>query len=220
MEVVLCVFAYFVGLVVAQTPEICRAPTVFEAKEQRVDFARHMEVGSTIGQDADNERFYRKETSVVSNLTVTLDLYHEIWSYREHALYRINMRTGECMRMGIVTSFEPIGIPLDARFVGYRHIGSSGIRNSNILTTNWVGENTEKKYRYDLVFTDASLGSSACLPVRVTRFYDDDRSLEQASLFDVTAGISDPTVFTPPDHCPPPPPLPPPTKQSSLFETL
>ncbi|XP_065832922.1 mammalian ependymin-related protein 1-like [Oscarella lobularis] len=198
MRTELVLLACLASLVAAQEPQRCVAISQFEARETSFDFERRFEREAKFGYDAPNERFYRYEEL---NENATRNFYHEIFLHQERAFYRIDLKTRACQRFPLERPFYPIAVPPDARYYASRYLGSSAIAKANLLTTVWVGEDEERHFGYEMVFTERE-----CLPVHVTRFFRESRSMERSTFFDATLGITDPTGFEVPPECERPPP--------------
>ncbi len=82
--------------------------------------------------------------------------------------------------------------------VVFLYVGSSAVPNANILTTLWGAKFVDSKgdnINYFGVYT-----LTACLPLSI--FYDSDSfGHYEAAFYDITPGISDPSVFIPRPEC-------------------
>ncbi|XP_067877577.1 mammalian ependymin-related protein 1-like [Heterodontus francisci] len=113
----------------------------------------------------------------------------EAWSI--HYIFYPQNKT--CVKYPLRTPFQRIEIPRNATFIAQMYIGGSSSPNEGVLANVWNGDLDTGSYI--LTFTEYG-----CLPLFEVH-YNNETGWSSEVFLNLTKGISDPTVFTPPPEC-------------------
>ncbi|XP_067831798.1 ependymin-like isoform X3 [Heptranchias perlo] len=108
-------------------------------------------------------------------------------------MYRFHPQNRTCEKSALRTPFPEIAIPQNATFSGQVYIGGSSAPGEGVLANFWtfaVGD-----YFYGLTVTEFG-----CLLMSVF-LQNKEGGWNLESFYDLTTGISDPSVFFPPSEC-------------------
>jgi hypothetical protein len=184
------------AVVFAQHPRHCDAPWEFEAHAWQADPHNQFFRQGHFAYDAWNER-----TSIFEEVVNGTDqeYYHDIHLFREHRLYRFNLKTKVCTVQNVDFPFRPIHIPHSSHFIRDAIVGTNAFPNSGVLTTQWEERNATEQFSWFGVFTDREVG---CVPV-MDHYRNEAYMINlRTEFYDVVLGISDPNIFIPDSSCP------------------
>ncbi|KAI4895300.1 hypothetical protein NFI96_011143, partial [Prochilodus magdalenae] len=107
--------------------------------------------------DAVNEQIHFTDYGIYGNKTFSLDI---LMQFKEGVMYEIDSARSTCQKYVLNSSFHPMRIPTNARFLDEVILGTSSIPQMGLQVSSWEGEIAEAEAKYILTFTDYS-----CLPV-------------------------------------------------------
>ena len=178
-------------LAYSQVPVPCRSPYAFEGKHFEIDPSKKFEMWSHFAYDAMNERTRSMDIILINK---TRDFYEILRLHRYSLEYRVDLKTKKCTIHPLTEPFRHIEIPRDAHLIGEIYIGGS-YPGEGVEVSMWNGTTPDKQGRWFGSFT--TLG---CIPVSVS--FDVPRTgFVHSNFYDVTLGISDPSIFNPPPEC-------------------
>jgi len=174
------------ALVAAAVGQKFCAPVQWEGFEFNYDVERLFRGGFNISYDATNTRVRVYAREAQGNRQGT---FETIALYATKTVYEIDHTTNQCVKRPLTEAFQPDCLPSNATL---SHTATIGITlNANIFT---IG-NYRSGFDADVVTTVANNA-----PVE-TVVYDTQIGLDHSSYWDVTTGIKNPAVFTPPSNC-------------------
>ncbi|XP_063425524.1 mammalian ependymin-related protein 1-like [Mytilus trossulus] len=189
--VVLCCFV----LAQAQIPKPCESPKQWEGNILRVDRGTAVKPANErlkVSYDETNQRV-REITEYSFTPKPGQETYEVIYLHQTKKEYRINLVTRKCNVTTLTRPFMPDGVPSNATFEGFATVGAAGISGQSLNVQNWkLTSGTETFY--------GVVTSPDCVPVQHTH-YMPPSTFVVSSFFDITAGIRDASVFTPPTEC-------------------
>jgi len=197
---VLNIFAFFFSFVVvvialayvaAQDPQRCDAPNAFESYAVQIDPQEDDILRGKISYDDKNKRTAWIAAYSQDNTTT---YYQHIHLYKEQMKYMIDLQTNDCVSKADSRPWHHYGVPPNATFFRAAYVGTDGKKDAGILVNLWgYGDNIGGRWIGS--YTDKD-----CLPV-TDAFITNSTGWVHTSFFDITYGISDPTVFDPPSSC-------------------
>jgi len=188
------------------TPPNWEATTIIKGHVVKDHHADHFGVHSHYHQDGQRHRVAIYE---MVDYQGNQDYYHKIYlhHHEEHhpepgVEFRINLKTKECTKHELDYPFRPIEIPSNATHHSEQYVGSAGYRDGSVLTGFYTAsfEHEHGKARWQGIFTSRDTG---CFPV--SEVFESKRHEEtevtSMEFFNVVLGISDPSIFYPPEEC-------------------
>ncbi|KAL7887019.1 hypothetical protein AOLI_G00047400 [Acnodon oligacanthus] len=115
--------------------------------------------------------------------------------YDAGIVYEIDSARSTCKKFAMKSSFHPMRIPTNAKFLSEIILGTTSIPQMGLQITSWEGEDAETKAKYVLTFTDYT-----CLPVSAV-IYSKEFGWMTVGFYNQLLGIQDPMAFVPPALC-------------------
>ncbi|XP_067877573.1 ependymin-like isoform X1 [Heterodontus francisci] len=171
-------------------PAPCSSPMLLEGQIILFDQSKFYEEWAKFSYDSIQERMSAFKVVFLGpdkNLQV-----REILLFQESIQYIFYPQNKTCVKYPLRTPFQRIEIPRNATFTAQMYIGGSSSPKEGVLANVWNGDIDAG--HYFLTFTEYG-----CLPVSEV-FYSKTGWIS-ISFLNLTKGISDPTVFTPPPEC-------------------
>merc|ERR1712126_339245 len=185
----LCVVG--LSLVAGQQPRPCDTPPQWEGRLMRRDFSKNFTEYAKITYDETNRRVREiAEMDIGSDREV----FDRLYLHNENKEYRLDLKTRKCNVTTLTRPFIPFGLPRDATYDGEANVGPVNIPGEHATVINFHGHTEDGgQYYGEVTFPD-------CVPVS-TGYYSNRTGAVHSSFYDITAGIPDPNVFTPPSEC-------------------
>eukprot|EP00040_Diaphanoeca_grandis_P029778 m.175135 g.175135 ORF g.175135 m.175135 type:complete len:202 (+) comp31801_c0_seq1:75-680(+) len=191
--------AILVTVVDGETPAACMAPEEWEGRIVVID-PTNIDDGTREFEhsyDAVHRRkFYRERVigEPVANRSYVIRI--ELFEYQGGVFFEIDEITKKCTKGRITGEFEVARVADGATFDSEYIVGSSAFEEGSVTVTSWQKETTQEFWQG--VFTKQD-----CIPVRVsTSDKEDQTKFRTIEYFDITLGIHEPRVFSPPASCP------------------
>jgi len=188
------VFLAVIGIAYAQQPTPCETPKQWQGKFIRRDEKMNYTRYADISYDDTNRRV--REVEYIDD-TQGKFFYDVLYLHNINKEYRIDLKSRKCNVSTITRPFRPFGIPPMAKYVGTANIGPVNIATEHATVIMFEGEDRQSG---DKFFGEVT--TPDCVPVS-NGFFSEKYGFEQTNFFDITAGISDPSVFIPPTNCSP-----------------
>lgn len=198
-------------------PSRCKVPQTWEAtaiiSTTKIGEEDHGEQGLQVGTtkqlvsyDAVSQRTSMEEIYIVKKKQNESKYYvHVIDDYVHHEGYKVVKSEGElhCYRFRFRGQYPTLQPPEGAKFIGSHEIGTSAFPNEGVLTDAWatdLNETNVGKFQGHAVFTYTHVYNQfPCVPVSVD--IQNETYIHAAKYYDVTVGLRNPDVFTPPPVC-------------------
>ncbi|XP_045214320.1 uncharacterized protein LOC123564650 [Mercenaria mercenaria] len=176
----------------AQVPQRCESPKQWTGRRVRSDrYQKFFEIASHTYDEVN----MRTRSIEEIQQGIEKDYYDVIHLHALGTEYRLNLRTKQCNVTKMTRPFRPIGVPLDARFLYEAEFGAAQIPSEHITTLFFDGKSQDGAQYYVQVTTPD------CVPINFdVRSNSTDEHFHE-TYYDVRIGISDPTVFIPPQEC-------------------
>jgi hypothetical protein len=199
------------------TPSPCKVAPIWEAtaivsttKIGEVDNGEQgLEVGTTkqmVSYDTTSQRTSMEEVFIIrKNENVSKSYVHVIDDYSRHEGFKIvKSETGLiCYRFRFRGQFPTMSPPEGAKFVGSHEIGTAGLPDEGVLTDAWatdLNETAVGKFSGHAVWTYThAYNQNPCVPISFD--IQNETYVHSAKYYDVTLGLRNPDVFTPPAAC-------------------
>ncbi|XP_049336549.1 ependymin-2 isoform X1 [Astyanax mexicanus] len=118
-----------------------------------------------------------------------------LMNFKQKVIYEIDHASQTCKKKSLETSFHPMQVPPDSLFFGQAIMGTTSIPAGGLLVNNWVGEVSEIKAQYMLIFSEYT-----CLPI-TAMVHRPGLGWTAISFFNQVLTVLDPSDFTPPAFC-------------------
>ncbi|ESO90086.1 hypothetical protein LOTGIDRAFT_218124 [Lottia gigantea] len=187
---VLLVFCVAVVSVLSQTPNPCVSPKQWEGRLFRYDRSKNFLQRARISYDELDRRVREVEEIEIGQ---TRDYYDVLYLHNIGIEYRLNFRTKNCTITPLTRPFIPAGLPEDAKYRGEATIGPAGVPDEHLTAVLFDGEFEGNPYFGAVTYP-------SCAPIE-TGFYSNRTGTVHSTYFDITLGITDPSVFIPPSEC-------------------
>ncbi|XP_066538404.1 ependymin-like [Hoplias malabaricus] len=142
--------------------------------------------------DAVSEQIRFKDEGSFNNKPFSIDL---LMHFKQGFVYEIDSTKSTCKKYKLKSTFHPMRIPTNAKFLGEVILGTSSIPQMGLQVTSWEGEETDIAAKYLLTFTDYT-----CLPVSAV-VHTKEFGWLTVGFFNQLLGILDPMSFVPPSFC-------------------
>ncbi|KAL6489010.1 hypothetical protein MHYP_G00027510 [Metynnis hypsauchen] len=139
--------------------------------------------------DAVSEQIRFNDYGTYKNKTFSIDF---LMQFKQGVVYEFDSARSTCKKFAMKSSFHPMRIPTNAKFLGEVILGTSSIPQMGLQITSWEGEDAETKAKYVLTFTDYT-----CLPVSAV-IYTKEFGWITVAFYNQLLGIQDPMAFVPP----------------------
>ncbi|XP_067681482.1 mammalian ependymin-related protein 1-like [Haliotis asinina] len=175
------------AVALAQEPHPCESPSQFQGRLSIFDEDRQLGAFGRFAYDDTNRRFRETEEMAIGR---DREYYDRLYLYSKNLAYHLNLRTRNCTITTLTSPSIPFTVPRDARL---RDEGVIGINDEQVTTVNFDGSLAGNSY-----FITAT--SMDCLPVTVV-ITSNSAGVVLRQFYDITLGLADPNVFTPPQEC-------------------
>ncbi|KAL7874728.1 hypothetical protein SRHO_G00056980 [Serrasalmus rhombeus] len=142
--------------------------------------------------DAVSEQIRFNDYGTYKNRTFSVDF---LMQFKQGIVYEIDSTRSTCKKFAMKSSFHPMRIPTNAKFLSEIILGTTSIPQMGLQITTWEGEDAETKAKYVLTFTDYT-----CLPVSAV-IYTKESGWITVAFYNQLLGIQDPMAFVPPALC-------------------
>jgi hypothetical protein len=187
--VVLCAYVY------AQKPTPCTTPPQWDAYLYEYNVKENFQLRAKFTYDA----IYKRERIIEQySLGQDREAYDVLRLNNQNVEYVYSFKYKNCTTRQITRPWRDFGIPANATSYGEAYIGSSAVPNANVLATLWGANFTDPQGNQ--VYYSGAWTYEACLPISST-YYGESFGLTHVSFYDITPGISDPSVFIPRREC-------------------
>eukprot|EP00105_Crassostrea_gigas_P001650 XP_011413900.1 PREDICTED: mammalian ependymin-related protein 1 [Crassostrea gigas] len=178
-----------VGQIICQDPKPCTSPVTWECNEIKIDPARNYVQRRRLSYDARNRRERRVETvEKGSNKT----FYDELILWNENKMYKLDLKTRICNTTVPHRGWIPRGTHPGDKFLSTNLVGASGYPKEKLTVLQFVSNKTDGM-KHTIV------SSPDCIPIRTTIFREQE--IEISTYYDLSIGISDTKIWTPPKEC-------------------
>ncbi|XP_062892456.1 mammalian ependymin-related protein 1-like [Mobula hypostoma] len=143
----------------------------------------------TFSYDAVNERVY---SNIFMNNGKQTWQQVDILLFEKSVMYRYFPQNKTCLKGPLTVPFQKFGVPKNAMLLGPVFAGTPEIPRAGLLCNNW--NVFEQGNYYLMTFTDYD-----CFPLYFMAA--NWKGWFSESFMNITVGIRDPTVFTPPPEC-------------------
>ncbi|XP_045187645.2 mammalian ependymin-related protein 1-like [Mercenaria mercenaria] len=176
----------------AQVPTPCESPKQWVGRRLRTDrYKQYFELAVHSYDEVNMRTASREEREVGKER----DYFAKIHLYNEGLEYALNLRTMQCNVTKLSHPFRRVGVPPDARFLFEGDYGAAGIPSEH-LTAATFGGKFEDGAEYLVTVAEPD-----CIPLDFDVRSNTTTEHYQERYYDLTLGISDPTVFIPPKQC-------------------
>ncbi|XP_072534997.1 ependymin-like [Salminus brasiliensis] len=141
--------------------------------------------------DGVREQIRIRDFGIYDNKVFSVDL---LMLFKEGVVYEIDTARSTCKKFALKSSFHPMRIPTNAKFLSEIVLGTSSLPDMGLPITTWEGEDTEIEAKYVLTFT-----ANACLPVSAVIQTKEFGSIT-ISFYNQLLTLH-PTDFVPPSFC-------------------
>ncbi|MCI3311122.1 hypothetical protein MP969_26075, partial [Escherichia coli] len=181
----------FLVLVTAQDPRPCFSPTQWEGRFFREDWSKNFTQIAGISYDELNRRVREIEEI---DFASERDFYDVLYLHNLNVEYRLNLRDRKCNVTTLSRPFIPFGVPPFAHYDGQGNVGPVNIANEHVTVILFSGEDPQKNPFFGAV------SSPDCVPIS-SGFFSNATGFIHTTFFDISIGIADPSVFSPPPEC-------------------
>ena len=146
------------------------------------------------------DAIYQRERVIEEYVLGSDDEYFDVlYLHQQNIEYVFNLKTRNCTTRPRTRPWINFGVPQNATSYGESYLGSDAVPNANVLTTLWGYQFVDQKG--DKIDYFGIWTYEACLPIHVRYVAEDAQFDAHYNFFDITPGISDPSVFIPRKEC-------------------
>ncbi|CAG5122212.1 unnamed protein product [Candidula unifasciata] len=182
---------FLVGVTYSQIPQPCFSPPLLSFVAIQYDQERVFFRQFDAAYDFQGQRFafYEREDS---RTTPGRQYYQIIILHKENVAYQYNRQSKQCTKSQ-AGPFRPFGVPPEGRFEGEYYIGGPG---ETIEAVEWSDRSDVRRENWLGVFTRIN-----CYPVRTWLHNSQTNETVHTDIFNVVAGVTNPSIFEPPTAC-------------------
>ncbi|XP_067831792.1 ependymin-like isoform X2 [Heptranchias perlo] len=168
-------------------PEPCSAPKLLEGRKIIINVSKKVLDMVKFSYNAVQKKVYlNKEGNGMGTV-------EEFFLFEEAIMYRFHPQNRTCEKSPLHTPFHEIAVPQESTFYAQIFIGGSSASWEGMFANIWLAVIGDSAYT--LTVTE-----SGCLPVSAI-IYNNESGYAFESFYDLSIGISDPSVFFPPSEC-------------------
>lgn len=173
-----------------EVPKPCTPPELMEGQIGTFYPRRLQGDYGMFSYDAKNERIYAK---MFMNREGRHWQQVDLLLFQKEVLFQFFPGNGTCVKFPLHTPFPSPLLPKNATFAGKVELGTTSIPHAALQINCWAAAQEGASYT---VMTTTDRG---CLPQWWATY--DSEGWFSKSFFNITLGIIDPSVFTPPPQC-------------------